>query len=87
MKEQSPSIQTIFYLRCILWPFSYSNSFHVISPPPPFLNETGLARYPCAGTTNLHLDISDAVNVMVHVGIPHGGQKEDDKAEALISGT
>lgn len=25
---------------------------------------------PTAGTTNLHLDISDAVNVMVYVGIP-----------------
>ncbi|XP_071828267.1 uncharacterized protein [Apostichopus japonicus] len=52
---------------------------------PKMYNAYGLARYPCAGTTNLHLDISDAVNVMVHVGIPHGGQKEDDKAEALIS--
>lgn len=30
-----------------------------------------------AGTTNLHLDISDAVNVMVYIGIP-----EDDKEEA-----
>lgn len=25
---------------------------------------------PTGGTTNLHLDISDAVNVMVYVGIP-----------------
>lgn len=24
------------------------------------------------GTTNLHLDVSDAVNVMVYVGIPEG---------------
>lgn len=24
------------------------------------------------GTTNLHLDVSDAVNVMVYVGIPQG---------------
>lgn len=30
----------------------------------------GSAYYPKEGTTNLHLDISDAVNVMVHVGIP-----------------
>lgn len=32
---------------------------------------TGLARYAPCGTTNLHLDISDAVNVMVYVGKPH----------------
>uniref|UniRef100_A0A0A9WZN2 [histone H3]-dimethyl-L-lysine(9) demethylase n=2 Tax=Lygus hesperus TaxID=30085 RepID=A0A0A9WZN2_LYGHE len=30
----------------------------------------GSAVHPSAGTTNLHLDISDAVNVMVYVGIP-----------------
>ncbi|XP_014240695.1 probable JmjC domain-containing histone demethylation protein 2C isoform X3 [Cimex lectularius] len=30
----------------------------------------GSATHPTAGTTNLHLDISDAVNVMVYVGIP-----------------
>lgn len=29
------------------------------------------------GTTNLHLDMSDAVNVMVYVGIP----KDDDNGE------
>uniref|UniRef100_A0A673BGV9 Lysine-specific demethylase n=1 Tax=Sphaeramia orbicularis TaxID=375764 RepID=A0A673BGV9_9TELE len=27
------------------------------------------------GTTNLHLDVSDAVNVMVYVGIPCGGEE------------
>lgn len=27
----------------------------------------GLAKYPQSGTTNLHLDVSDAVNVMVFV--------------------
>ncbi len=31
----------------------------------------GSALYPKEGTTNLHLDISDATNVMVYVGIPH----------------
>ncbi|BET01767.1 JmjC domain, hydroxylase [Nesidiocoris tenuis] len=31
----------------------------------------GSAVHPSAGTTNLHLDISDAVNVMVYVGIPN----------------
>ncbi|XP_054261083.1 lysine-specific demethylase 3A-like [Macrosteles quadrilineatus] len=30
----------------------------------------GSAIHPTKGTTNLHLDISDAVNVMVYVGIP-----------------
>lgn len=30
------------------------------------------------GTTNLHLDVSDAVNVMVYVGIPH---KENNNEE------
>ncbi|XP_072251967.1 lysine-specific demethylase 3B isoform X2 [Leuresthes tenuis] len=36
------------------------------------------------GTTNLHLDVSDAVNVMVYVGIPHGENGQEDEAE--ISG-
>ncbi len=30
----------------------------------------GSALHPKEGTTNLHLDISDAVNLMVYVGIP-----------------
>ena len=30
----------------------------------------GSALHPKEGTTNLHLDISDAVNTMVYVGIP-----------------
>lgn len=29
------------------------------------------------GTTNLHLDVSDAVNVMVYVGIPQGEGDQD----------
>ncbi|XP_067455149.1 lysine-specific demethylase 3B isoform X2 [Thunnus thynnus] len=36
------------------------------------------------GTTNLHLDVSDAVNVMVYVGIPQGDG--DQEQEADISG-
>lgn len=35
-----------------------------------------------AATTNLHLDISDAVNVMVHVGVP-----TDTDYDATIKGT
>jgi lysine-specific demethylase 3 len=34
------------------------------------------------GTTNLHLDVSDAVNVMVYVGIPIGEGAHD---EGMIS--
>ncbi|XP_061901888.1 lysine-specific demethylase 3B isoform X1 [Entelurus aequoreus] len=36
------------------------------------------------GTTNLHLDVSDAVNVMVYVGIPQG--EGDQEKEADING-
>uniref|UniRef100_A0A668A734 Lysine-specific demethylase n=1 Tax=Myripristis murdjan TaxID=586833 RepID=A0A668A734_9TELE len=36
------------------------------------------------GTTNLHLDVSDAVNVMVYVGIPQG--ETDHEQEADIAG-
>uniref|UniRef100_A0A7N6BIC3 Lysine-specific demethylase n=1 Tax=Anabas testudineus TaxID=64144 RepID=A0A7N6BIC3_ANATE len=36
------------------------------------------------GTTNLHLDVSDAVNVMVYVGIPHGDNNQEEEAD--ISG-
>ncbi|XP_029113245.1 lysine-specific demethylase 3B isoform X3 [Scleropages formosus] len=33
------------------------------------------------GTTNLHLDVSDAVNVMVYVGIPHGADNHEEEAD------
>lgn len=44
---------------------------------PKMYNAYGSALHPTKGTTNLHLDISDAVNVMVYVGIPKdtGGDK------------
>lgn len=29
------------------------------------------------GTTNLHLDVSDAVNVMVYVGVPEGDTDQE----------
>ncbi|XP_071498541.1 uncharacterized protein [Diadema antillarum] len=44
---------------------------------PKMYNAYGLARYQSCGTTNLHLDISDAVNVMVYVGMP----KSEDSNE------
>lgn len=37
----------------------------------------GNALYPSKATTNLHLDISDAVNLMVHVGIPKDGDHDE----------
>ncbi|CAH2277481.1 lysine-specific demethylase 3B isoform X1 [Pelobates cultripes] len=36
------------------------------------------------GTTNLHLDVSDAVNVMVYVGIPTGEYAYDDEVIKTI---
>lgn len=33
------------------------------------------------GTTNLHLDVSDAVNVMVYVGIPQGDDQSEQEAD------
>ncbi|CAG0878489.1 unnamed protein product [Darwinula stevensoni] len=43
----------------------------------------GSTVHPSVGTTNLHLDISDAVNVMVHTGIPEGVDREKVKQGAL----
>lgn len=38
------------------------------------------------GTTNLHLDVSDAVNVMVYVGIPQGeGDQEQGQWTNTLS--
>uniref|UniRef100_A0A665VUY5 Lysine-specific demethylase n=1 Tax=Echeneis naucrates TaxID=173247 RepID=A0A665VUY5_ECHNA len=36
------------------------------------------------GTTNLHLDVSDAVNVMVYVGIPQGDEDQDQEVMTTI---
>ncbi|XP_051715660.1 lysine-specific demethylase 3B isoform X3 [Ctenopharyngodon idella] len=33
------------------------------------------------GTTNLHLDVSDAVNVMVYVGVPEGDTDQEHEAD------
>ena len=37
----------------------------------------GNALYPDTGTTNLHIDMSDACNLMVHVSIPIDGDREE----------
>lgn len=50
---------------------------------PKMYNAYGSAVYPTKGTTNLHLDISDAVNVMVYVGVPRDGDCERHIKEAL----
>jgi len=50
---------------------------------PKMYNAYGSALYPTKGTTNLHLDISDAVNVMVYVGIPKDGDNEEHIKEAF----
>lgn len=46
---------------------------------PKMYNAYGSALYPRIGTTNLHLDISDAVNLMVYVGIPGDDESEQEK--------
>ncbi|VEN64471.1 unnamed protein product [Callosobruchus maculatus] len=50
---------------------------------PKMYNAYGSALHPNKGTTNLHLDISDAVNVMVYVGIPKDGDTEEHIKEAF----
>lgn len=47
---------------------------------PKMYNAYGSALHSDKGTTNLHLDVSDAVNVMVYVGI----SKEDGKSREYI---
>lgn len=50
---------------------------------PKMYNAYGSAACPKEGTTNLHLDMSDAVNIMVYVGVPKdqgAGDKERQDA-------
>ena len=35
------------------------------------------------GSTNLHIDMSDAVNCLVYVGIPTDSNKHDNEVEVL----
>jgi lysine-specific demethylase 3 len=44
----------------------------------------GKALTPKSGSTNLHLDISDAVNMMMYVGVPED-EKEIQEKGALLS--
>ncbi|XP_046386731.1 lysine-specific demethylase 3B-like isoform X4 [Ischnura elegans] len=51
---------------------------------PKMYNAYGSTSHPTKGTTNLHLDVSDAVNVMVYVGIPQDATDvEDQNKDAL----
>lgn len=50
---------------------------------PKMYNAYGSALHPAKGTTNLHMDISDAVNVMVYVGIPKGAVHAEETKEAF----
>lgn len=45
----------------------------------------GNALYPETGTTNLHIDMSDACNLMVHVSIPKDGELAEHQSEGLKS--
>lgn len=54
---------------------------------PPLVHPPGLItpedrKY---GTTNLHLDVSDAANVMVYVGIPKGQADQEEGKVFLVS--
>lgn len=54
---------------------------------PKMYNAYGSSHFPKEGTTNLHLDISDAVNVMVYVGVPGdgpGGRKVQEEGRFRI---
>ncbi|CAG9772614.1 unnamed protein product [Ceutorhynchus assimilis] len=50
---------------------------------PKMYNAYGTALHPNKGTTNLHLDVSDAVNVMVYVGVPQDGDSDEHIKEAF----
>lgn len=51
--------------------------------PPPGLITPEDRKY---GTTNLHLDVSDAANVMVYVGIPKGQADQEEGKILVVSG-
>lgn len=51
---------------------------------PKMYNAYGSALHADKGTTNLHLDISDAVNVMVYVGISKNSGEDDEHIRAAF---
>ena len=53
---------------------------------PKMYSAYGSCAHPDKGTTNLHLDISDAVNVMIFVGVPKESHKtEKDYLQEMLS--
>ena len=46
---------------------------------PKMYNAYGSAKTPKSGSTNLHLDMSDAVNLMLYVGIPTDDKDNSEK--------
>ncbi|KAK3723792.1 hypothetical protein QZH41_007105 [Actinostola sp. cb2023] len=51
---------------------------------PKMYNAYGSAAHPTEGTTNLHIDMSDAVNIMVYVGVPRDeGAGERERTAAI----
>ncbi|XP_075732439.1 lysine-specific demethylase 3-like [Rhipicephalus microplus] len=51
---------------------------------PKMYNAYGSALYPNKHTTNLHVDVSDAVNIMVYLGIPKD-QKHEEVIKAALN--
>lgn len=50
---------------------------------PKMYNAYGSALSPRTGSTNLHLDVSDAVNLMVYVGIPWDEEEKHVEGESV----
>lgn len=51
---------------------------------PKMYNAYGSAITPHAGTTNLHLDISDAVNLLLYVGILDDDKNNEESSMLLL---
>ena len=51
---------------------------------PKMYNAYGSALHPSTSTTNLHLDVSDAVNMIVYVGIPHDDEQAQENGTLLF---
>ena len=50
---------------------------------PKMYNAYGSSLTPKSGSTNLHLDISDAVNMMMYVGVPEDEREIHEKGENI----
>ena len=69
-----------------------SGSFNLASRLPEFFvkpdlgpkmyNAYGSSLHPDKATTNLHLDMSDAVNLMVYVGVPKDDEQQQEEGSS-----